>query len=199
MNPYKFIKDYEAMYDECMQGAEEMAKEDPEFAKLWDGKFGVLEPLMNQIRNNPYTLEGRHPLFIPGTNYRVDIFENEQGEIVSLFYSPEAGATDERISNSHYDLSKVLADKHHLNYEKRWCGFYTHVTGNWGCNMLIFYGMSSDYPHNQHAEEVMKKFIETYFTSDYEFKSDTILVIDNDIITTYKKSDFVIDTDDCPF
>ena len=160
MNFYKFIKDFKVFYDDTIKGANELAQEDPEFAKMWTGKFECLEPFMKDINKEPWLLKEQNHEFFGSTNNRIDIFLTESNEVVYAAYSQEAAASNPSIKNSHSslcDLLSVLGYK--LEYKKRWCGFYTRLFGN-GQNMLVLYGMSSDYPHNEHSNYVLGMFAE---------------------------------------
>lgn len=189
MNPYKFIKDYEAFYNACYEDARETAKEDPEFAKLWndwDCKLRILEPMMDDIRKDPYETADRDVDFIPHTNYRIDIFLTEDDQLVYAAYSPQAAATHPEVENSHYALSKYLWKNHILDTDKRWCGFYTRIMGNGKDDFLVLYGMSSDYPHNQYSEQVVKRFADSMLLSRW---SPSKVIVMGDTITTYTMKD----------
>lgn len=161
MNFYKFIKDFKAFYDDTIKGANEMAQKDPEFAKMWTGKFECLEPFMKDINMEPWLLKEQNHEFFGSTNNRIDIFLTESNEVVYAAYSQEAAASNSFVKNSHSSLCLLLASVlgYKLEYEKRWCGFYTRLFGN-GQDSLVLYGMSSDYPHNEHSEYVLGRFAE---------------------------------------
>ena len=149
MNLYKLARDLRDFINACQ---EEATRSFPELG----GHIDVLDPFSEQF--DEWELKDRDTSFMPHTNYRIDIFETESGNLVYAAYSPQAAATNPLIMNSHSTLAGHLAETHHLNYKKRWCGFYSRVTGNGKDNLLILYSMSSDYPHNQYAEEIVEKF-----------------------------------------
>jgi len=91
------------------------------------------------------------------------------------------------VQNSHYSLSRVLWDKYHLEVNKRWCGFYSRIMGNGDDDFLILYGMSSDYPHNQYSNDIVKRFADKILLSEYA--PSKVIVMGGDKITTYTMKD----------
>lgn len=150
--------------------------------------LAALDPFERQLKQAPSVLDFHTPHYLASSNYRIDVFETEKGEIAWAAYSPEAAASDPRIKNSHDALSKYLQESRILETKKRWCGFYTRITGNGHDDTLVLYGMSSDYPHNQYSEEIVKRFIEEKIFH-IAFPPTKVIVMDDEHITSYVRED----------
>lgn len=171
MNFYRFVKDIYSFFEECQEGA----KEYPEIG----GHIECLDPFTDEINRSCWVLEDHNPHWMDATNYRVDIFETNTGDLVWAFYSPQAEATDNKVQNSHFSLAQVLWKDHVLETQKRWCGFYSRIMGNGNDDFLVLYGMSSDYPHNQYSDEVLKKFVDKILLREHGLSK--VIVIGDDI------------------
>ena len=179
MNFYKLAKDLDSFIEECQA---EAAESFPELG----GHIDALDPFTEELHRFPWILEDEDHHYMDATNYRVDVFETEEGELVWAFYSPQAEATNPAVQNSHHSLSKVLWENNHLNIDKRWCGFYSRITGNGKDDFLILYGMSSDYPHNQYSDEIVKRFADTILLSQH---APSKVIVISDKVTTYTMKD----------
>lgn len=200
MNFYKFVKDFKAFYDDAIKGANEMAQKDPEFAKMWSGRFECLEPLVNQI--DSFSLKDSLFLNFESSNNRIDIFKTSKNRLYYAAYSDQTASSDEEIHNSHYKLAsyirtRIAMDDETLDYDKRWCGFYSRLMGN-DTDILVLYGQSSDYPHNQYAGEVAEEFAKEYFSRKSPFLAKTIYVIGHEV-KIYTKESFEHKEDELPF
>lgn len=184
MNFYKLAKDLDAFIEESQQGAKQLAEE---MGLDSDGHLDALDPFTKELHRFPWILEDKDSHYMDATNYRVDVFETDAGELVWAFYSPQAEATNPQVQNSHYSLSKVLWDKYHLEVNKRWCGFYSRIMGNGNDDFLILYGMSSDYPHNQYSNEIVKRFADKILLSEHA--PSKVIVMDDDNIAAYTMKD----------
>lgn len=79
-------------------------------------------------------------------NKRFVCFLGKAGNLHLVHWTKDCG-----VDNSHRALTKYLAEKvreegDSLNYNCRYCGFYTEVEGN-GITHRFYYGESSDYYH----------------------------------------------------
>lgn len=171
MNLYKFARKIDKFINDCQ---EEAAREFPELG----GHLDALDPFTEELHRYPWLLEDKSYHYLDSTNYRVDVFETEEGNLAWAFYSPQAEATNPAVQNSHHSLANVLWERNHLELEKRWCGFYSRIMGNGNDDFLVLYGMSSDYPHNQYADDVLKKFVDKMLSSSHDFSK--VIVIDYD-------------------
>ena len=183
MNFYKLAKDLNAFIEECQQGAKQLAEE---MGLDSDGHLDALDPFTKELHKFPWILEDKSYRYMDATNYRVDVFETDAGELVWAFYSPQAEATNPLVQNSHYSLSKALWERNHLDIDKRWCGFYSRIMGNGNDDFLILYGMSSDYPHNQYSDEIVKRFADEILLSAH---APSKVIVIGDKITTYAMKD----------
>lgn len=151
MNLYKLA----LALDEFIKDCEEAAQ------KEFNSHCDVLDPFSEFLHKDPRDLEEVDHTFIPRTNYRIDVFATTKDNIVYACYSPKAEAFHNEIDNSHHALAGVLADNlpegEHLDYNRRWCGFYSMLAGN-GCKYLVLYGESSDYPHNNNGDLMAELF-----------------------------------------
>lgn len=180
MNFYKLAKDLNAFIEECQDGAKKVAEE---LGLDSDGHLSALDPFTEELHKFPWILRDENERYMDATNYRVDVFETDTKQLVWAFYSPQAAATNPAVQNSHYALSKVLWERNHLEIGKRWCGFYSRIMGNGNDDFLILYGMSSDYPHNQYSDEIVKRFADKILLSEHA--PSKVIVMDGDKITTY--------------
>lgn len=187
MNLYKLARHLHSFIEEC----QEEAKNFPEIG----GHIDALDQFSEYYEGGPYndTLHNQSFDFLTHTNYRIDIFRDEFGKICYAAYSPQAQATDSKIKNSHSDLVKCLYESgRSISYKERWCGFYSLVTGNGDDMFLILYGMSSDYPHNDYSEDVVREFAELIMQRPWPPKK--VIIINNDDVKCYTQKDF-----DLPF
>jgi hypothetical protein len=183
MNFYKLARDLDTFIKECQEAAKKVAEELPE---EFSGHFDCLDPFEKELHRFPWVLEDKSYHYMDATNYRVDIFETNTGELAWAFYSPQAEATNPLVQNSHYSLSKALGERNHLDTDKRWCGFYSRIMGNGDDDFLILYGMSSDYPHNQYSDEIVKRFADKILLSKH---APSKVIIIGDKITIYTMKD----------
>lgn len=188
MNFYKLAKDLDAFIQECQETAKRFHEEFPD-NEAFDGHFDCLDPFTEELHKFPWILENRDSHYMASTNYRVDVFETEDGNLAWAFYSPQAEATNPMVQNSHYALAKFLWETYKLKTSKRWCGFYSRITGNGNDDFLILYGMSSDYPHNQYSDDIVEKFAHKML--QYDFAPSKVIVI-GDTITTYTAKDIEV-------
>lgn len=183
MNFYKLAKDLNAFIEECQQGAKQLAEE---MGLDSDGHLDALDPFTKELHKFPWILEDKDSHYMDATNYRVDVFETMHGELVWAFYSPQAEATNPKIQNSHHSLYNVLWEDCRLHLSRRWCGFYSRIMGNGNDDFLILYGMSSDYPHNQYSDEIVKRFVDEILLSAH---APSKVIVIGDKITTYAMKD----------
>lgn len=183
MNFYKFARHLDAFIEKCQKESKEMAEE---LGLESDGHLDALDPFTEELHRFPWILEDKDEHYMDATNYRVDVFETNTGELTWAFYSPQAEATNPLVQNSHHSLSKILWKRSPIDTDKRWCGFYSRIMGNGNDDFLILYGMSSDYPHNQYSDEIVKRFADEILLSEH---APSKVIIIGDKITTYTMKD----------
>lgn len=191
MNFYTLALAVKGFIDDCQKIAMEQ----------FNTHFNALDPLSSLINEDASVFRPVDYTYMPSTNYRIDIFESEGGIIRYALYSPKASAFNHDVMNSHSALSSLLdrTTLDGIDYSRRWCGFYTRVTGNGDEDILILYGMSSDYPHNEYADEVVKEFCKRILTSKNPFMPEKVVVIYKNSSTVYTQESFKEEDIELPF